>query len=299
MKLLAPIIASSSIAATSGAHLRNSKSNNSRDLGVVFDTDGPPSTNSFKELRIIGGDDADEGDFGYTVSLEDDIGHFCGATLVRRDIVISAAHCAGGRMWARVGAHDITNRNEGRRIKVKKEIVSPDYDARSTNFDFMILVLEEAAPDDIPLALLHDGEEILRDNDSLTVIGWGNTNPGNGWNMPDVKQHVEVKYIPTNECNSKNSYNGQITDAMMCAGEDGGGEDACQGDSGGPLVRLGGGGRPDEVSRSMHICPFLSPYTLCSTNRSFSTNLPKIKSTRCAQIAVSGRCLMGLRLCQC
>lgn len=65
--------------------------------------------------------------------------------------------------------------------------------------------------------------------------------------MPDTKQHVEVKYIETDDCNARKSYNGQITDAMLCAGEDQGGEDACQGDSGGPLVRLGSGGEPDDL----------------------------------------------------
>ncbi len=147
--------------------------------------------------------------------------------------------------WARVGAHSIT-RNEGTRINVKKEIVSKKYNPSNTNYDFMILVLEEPAPEDIPLARLHDGSDMLRDGDSLTVIGWGNT-ATSGWSMPDKKQHVEVKYIDTDDCNSRNSYDGKITNAMMCAGEDSGGEDACQGDSGGPLVRLGEEGKPDEL----------------------------------------------------
>ena len=92
MKLLTltPIIVSSSMAAAAAGNLRNSKS---RDLGNVFDTE-----ESFKEMRIIGGDNADRDEFGYTVSLEDDIGHFCGATLIRPDIVLSAAHCGGGDM---------------------------------------------------------------------------------------------------------------------------------------------------------------------------------------------------------
>jgi len=199
-------------------------------------------------MRIIviagDGEDAHEGDFGYTVSLEDDIGHFCGATLVRRDIVISAAHCAGGPMWARVGAHKL--KGEGTKIKVKKEIKYRQYEPSTTNYDFMILVLEDPAPEDVPLARLHD-EADLSEGDSLTVIGWGNMDPNGGWDMPDTKQYVEVKYIPNDDCNSRDSYNGEITNAMLCAGEQKGGEDACQGDSGGPLVRLASGGGQDEL----------------------------------------------------
>jgi trypsin len=125
------------MAAVSTGHLRNKSK--SRHLGVVFDTED--EADNCKEMRIIAGEDANEGDFGYTVSLEDDIGHFCGATLVRQDIVISAAHCAGRpvAMWARVGAHNIS-RNEGTRIKVKKEIKHKNYDPGTTNYDFMILV---------------------------------------------------------------------------------------------------------------------------------------------------------------
>jgi len=240
MKLLAPIIVSSSMDAVSAGNLRNKSK--SRDLGTVFDTE---ESGSFKETRIIGGDDAAKTDFGYTVSLEDDIGHFCGATLIARDIVISAAHCAGGPMWARVGAHKISM-NEGKRIKVKKEIKYSRYNPSTTDYDFMILVLEEPAPENVPLARLHDQAD-LKENDSLTVIGWGNMDPNGGWDMPDTKQFVEVKYIPTDVCNSRDSYNGAISNAMLCAGEKGGGQDACQGDSGGPLMRLGSGGNPDEL----------------------------------------------------
>jgi trypsin len=239
VKLLSPIITLSSIAAASAGNLRSSKG---RELVTqLFDTadvnTDPPAVENFKETRIIGGDDADKGEYGYTVSLEDDFGHFCGGTLIRPDIVMSAAHCGGGSMSVRVGAHDIS-RDEGKVIKVTKQIIHNQYDPDSTNYDFMLLKLAEPVPDGTPIARLHNRDD-LQDNDSVYVIGWGNMNV-NGFKPAKVLQHVEVKYIPNNECNRNQAYDGKITNAMLCAGEDNGGEDACQGDSGGPLVRKDG-----------------------------------------------------------
>ena len=54
---------------------------------------------------------------------------------------------------------------------------------------------------------------------------------------------VEVNTITNEECESSSgdygSYNDSITDNMLCAREEGGGEDSCQGDSGGPLIIRG------------------------------------------------------------
>ena len=181
------------------------------------------SATNYKEMRIIGGQDANQSRYGFMVSLEDKFGHFCGGTLVRPDTVISAAHCGGGSMWVRVGAHDISNQNEGKSIKVSKQIIHNKYNADKTDFDYMVLILDEPVPAGTAMAKLHRKDD-LADGDSLQVIGWGNTN-ANGFRPADELQHVEVKYIPNNQCNSQNAYAGDISSAMLCAGEAKGGEE--------------------------------------------------------------------------
>ena len=76
--------------------------------------------------------------------------HFCGGTVIAKDIILSAGHhCNGESMWffdtyrAVVGRWDLTDVNKGRNIKVKSEVQHPKYSEQNVDNDFNIIVLTE------------------------------------------------------------------------------------------------------------------------------------------------------------
>jgi hypothetical protein len=71
----------------------------------------------------------------------------------------------------------------------------------------------------------------------LLATGWGAVGEGQGGSAG--LRRVQVPLVDRANCNDANSYNGAITDRMLCAGRDQGGIDTCQGDSGGPLTNGG------------------------------------------------------------
>ena len=186
--------------------------------------------------RIIGGSEASKGRYSYAVSLQDKLGHFCGGSLIAKDIVLSAAHCAGGSYSVAINRHDLDN-NNGEKISMKKEIKHPNYQASSTNRDYMIVVLSKPTNQNVALVKLNSSGSKPSVGQNLTVMGWGVTKPSGG-NISDVLMKVNVNALSNNTCeasgDSQDDYHGQITDWMLCANANN--KDSCQGDSGGPLV---------------------------------------------------------------
>eukprot|EP01083_Nonionella_stella_P210808 762821_1 len=187
--------------------------------------------------RIIGGDKAAEGRYSYAVSLRDDVGHFCGGSLIAPDVVLSAAHCAGGDYKAIVGRHRLESTN-GQELDVEVEMMHPDYDSDTTDNDFMLLFISSKVEDVEPVQL---SPNVVSEGTDVTVMGWGDTHIDE-----DIKElatelmKVEVAVISNDECERSESneqgfqydYHDQITGNMMCA-ENVKAKDSCQGDSGG------------------------------------------------------------------
>jgi hypothetical protein len=182
------------------------------------------------ESRIVGGNDAQQGDYPFFVQ-----GNGCGGSLVWDDVVLTAAHCQGAFDGSvLVGPYIESSTSGGAEIiDVVREIAHPAYNSYSEAYDFMLLKLENrvANPNLTPIAV-NSLRSNPANNDVLTVIGFGATSEG-GYGS-SLLQEVNVNYIDYETCDDL--YNGDIVDSvMLCAGVPGGGKDSCQGDSGGPI----------------------------------------------------------------
>ena len=194
--------------------------------------------------RIIGGDTAIEDRYPFAVSLSDDFGHFCGGSLIARDVVLSAAHCDSsgeGNYNAVVGRHAHVD-NDGQELSVKKALPHPEYDSEITNNDFLLIFLNDAASENINIVKLNSDAATPDTGAAVTVMGWGDIDPSeDGQVLASELMEVEVNTITNEECESSSgengSYEGSITSNMLCAKD--AGEDSCQGDSGGPLIVRG------------------------------------------------------------
>ena len=170
----------------------------------------------------------------------------CGGALVAPDIVLTAAHCGnytGSEMI--IGAYkrnEIGDDSGAQQRFCDQWDQHPDYDFLEgrveIKHDFALCKLDKPVNNVTPLKLNADNS-LLANADALVVIGLGyEEEPPSLNDLPDILREVTVPYISNHACDASDaSYNGRITEDMLCAGVSRGGKDACQGDSGGPVMK--------------------------------------------------------------
>jgi len=201
------------------------------------------------DTMIVGGEDAEEGELPYQVSLRYFGGHYCGGSVIDvngTQLVITAAHCVEDEdpndpdSTVLAGEHDQsrTSPNEQSRT-VTRFIMHEDYDYWTSVNDIAILFLDRpfqltnyVQPIPLPSRMQDTRGEIV-------VSGWGRLSSGGP--TPDILQKVQIPIVDDATC--QKAYPEEIVlPSALCAGLlEEGGKDSCQGDSGGPLKAVDGG----------------------------------------------------------
>lgn len=196
----------------------------------------PPTTN------IVGGSLASTAQAPWAIALNNSqspspVDQWCGATLVKANKIVTAAHCMTKAMstyTAIQGRDNLNSTTGGRTSKISKIWKDPQY-GQVPGHDVAVLTLATPFTGVSTLPL-----ETRRAADAVgaqpTVYGWGETE---GTGPANRFQKVVVPVLGDSYCGQVYAGYDYVANGEICAGYKSGGKDSCQGDSGGPLVLNG------------------------------------------------------------
>lgn len=171
----------------------------------------------------------------------------CGATLIRKNVAVTAAHCIVGD---NTGSKVVLGTNtgvakEGKTVDVKAIVKHPGYTGKENMLhDIALLILDDYDPKAFenpvePIELNRD-ESVPESIGTFKVIGWGNTTSYGDLVKDDLRE-VTIPTVALAQCKAANQDGKEtketLNETQICGADfDHGGIDSCQGDSGGPLV---------------------------------------------------------------
>ncbi|XP_012579549.1 PREDICTED: transmembrane protease serine 11G-like [Condylura cristata] len=188
--------------------------------------------------RIADGSIARKTDWPWQASLQMDGIHFCGASLISEQWLLTAAHCfdtyKNPKLWT--ASFGTTLIPALMKRKVQLIIIHENYAAHKHDDDIALVKLSTPVlfSNDVSRVCLPDATFEALPKSKVFVTGWG-AFKANGPFTNTLRQ-VEIEIISNDICNQVYVYGGAVSSGMICAGFLSGKLDACEGDSGGPLV---------------------------------------------------------------
>lgn len=201
---------------------------------------------------VVGGTVAKPNSWPWQVSLQSSRGsHFCGGTLIKKNWVMTAAHCVDSPGLSRVvaGEHDLqTSSGREQNINVARVYIHPRWNARrlASGFDIALLRLSSDAQLNkyVALGFLPPSGQILPNNNRCYITGWGLTSTG-GSLSPQLKQAL-LPVVDYKTCTGPDWWGRTVKRNMVCAG-------------GGALS----GCNVSENNKTEQFCMLFLPPTMC------------------------------------
>ncbi|XP_056460714.1 granzyme B-like [Gadus chalcogrammus] len=186
--------------------------------------------------EIINGKEVPPKSLQYMASVQNDGKHFCGGFLIKKDIVLTAAHCdkkTKTNVTVVLGTNDLRkDKKRTMRYNVEK-CKHPGFINVLSGNDIMVLKLSRSSKMK-PIKLPKNNTKI-KNNTPCLVAGWG-YNKTRGSTVDKLRE-VDVANIDRRKCQLEWAKVKKTLPAnIICAGGYKTKKGACQGDSGGPLV---------------------------------------------------------------
>ncbi|XP_022223763.2 lectizyme-like [Drosophila obscura] len=209
----------------------------------------------FPEGRIINGYEAQPGEAPYIVSLQTTAGtFFCAASIIRADVLLTAAHCLTKDALQAVAAGHSRSHPEDtqvREVSSSRQLSHEGYTGKAGPCDIALLFLD--TPFDLnaisrdgsaPVASIALPPKKLEGSARGTLYGWGKDGSKG---LPNTLQKLDVDILDYESCIAAMPADSNVVDSNVCTHKAGTPDGACNGDSGGPLISRASDGSAYQV----------------------------------------------------